>query len=163
MSFLDNLWTIKIIGMLATPFKETAAFKFGIIDENGKYLKKSSELKTQEEKSAFDLLDRFVFSLKKLINKTPGGESRLKSLTAAYFLIKENMGNLSEEVEFLNLDSVTAAQMLFVQSILEDIGGAPVNSTGPAVSTDEPKIDPKKKKYAFVKRGSQIQPAKNIL
>jgi len=166
MSFIDNLWTIKIIGMLVTPFDQTQAFKLGIIDAKGTYLKKSRDLRTQEEKSAFDMMDRMIFSLKKLINMTPGGESKLKSLTAAYFLIKESMDNLNEEASSLDLDSVTEDQMAFVQSILEDMATVgpstpttpdtttmPSNRTGKSVSTDEPVIKSKKNKnYKFVKR-----------
>jgi hypothetical protein len=74
--------------MLVTPFNETDAFKLGIIDENGKVLKKASKLTTHNEKDAYDYLTRFVFNMKRMINKF-GGENRLKSLAAALYLFKE--------------------------------------------------------------------------
>jgi hypothetical protein len=86
---VDNLVAYRILSMLVTPFEETSAFKLGIIDKTGKNLKKASSLKTTEEKDAYSYLHRLVFNMKKIINKLPGGESKLKSLIAALFLVKE--------------------------------------------------------------------------
>ena len=86
---IDNIIAYRILSMLVTPFEETPAYKLGIIDKVGKNLKKASSLSTAEEKDAYSYLHRLVFNMKKIINKLPGGESKLKSLIAALFLVKE--------------------------------------------------------------------------
>jgi len=43
---IDNLLAFRILYMLVTPFEDTAAFKFGIIDKNGVPLKKMKDLTT---------------------------------------------------------------------------------------------------------------------
>ena len=76
----------QLLKRLTTPFDETDAYELGIIDEKGKRIKKPQ---TKEEKDAYDLVDRFVFNIKRLIEKVPGGRTRLGSYAAALLLIKE--------------------------------------------------------------------------
>ena len=86
---VDNIIAYRIISMLVKPFKDTDAFKEGIIDEKGKILKKATKLTTTKEKNAYTFLHRLVFKLKQFVEKVPGGKSRLGSLAAAYYLIRE--------------------------------------------------------------------------
>ena len=74
---------------LTTPFEETKAFEFGIIDENGKVLKKRRTLKTEEEKDAYTMMDTMIFNIKKIMAKIPFGKSKLFSYAASLFLLKE--------------------------------------------------------------------------
>ena len=75
-----NLYFIyKFLRILTTPWKNTDAFKLGIIDEKGGILKKKRSLKTIEEKEAYTMFDRFVWKLKRLMEKIPFGKSRLAS------------------------------------------------------------------------------------
>ena len=88
---IDLLITYRVIKMLVTPFDNTDAYKLGIIDKNGKVLRKAKTLKTPKEKDAYTLLHRFVFNLKRLINFIPGGKSKLGTYAAALgLLLKEN-------------------------------------------------------------------------
>ena len=80
---VDNIIAYRIISMLVKPFKDTDAFKEGIIDEKGKILKKATKLTTTKEKNAYTFLHRLVFKLKQFVEKVPGGKSRLGSLAAA--------------------------------------------------------------------------------
>ena len=86
---VDNLIAFKILKMLVTPFDQTDAYNLGIVDAQGKTIRKSSALTTNAEKDSYNYLTRLVFGLKKIINKLPGGESKLKSLIAALWLVKE--------------------------------------------------------------------------
>ena len=86
---VDNIIAYRIISMLVKPFKDTDAFKEGIIDEKGKILKKATKLTTTKEKNAYTFLHRLVFKLKQFVEKVPGGKTRLGSLAAAYYLIRE--------------------------------------------------------------------------
>lgn len=76
---------------LVKPFKETDAYKLGIIDEKGKVLRKRSTLKTREERESYTVSDTLVFNLKKLLEKVPGGRTRFASFAAALFLLKEDL------------------------------------------------------------------------
>ena len=64
---VDNLIAHRILSMMVTNFEDTPAFKLGIIDKNGKNLKKASSLKTSEERDAYTYLNRLVFNMKKII------------------------------------------------------------------------------------------------
>jgi len=88
---IDLLITYRVIKMLVTPFEKQPAYALGIIDKNGKVLRKAKTLKTGKEKEAYTLLHRFVFNLKRLINIIPGGKSKLGTYAAALgLLLKEN-------------------------------------------------------------------------
>ena len=148
---IDNLVAYRVLSMLVKPFVDTDAFKLGIIDSKGKNLKKASLLNTDAERNAYTYLHRLVFNMKKIINKLPGGESKLKSLVSAYFLIKEyyekNERSISMMEEKFNKlmesDVILAEEQVLVEKFIEEdgvgggaVGGAPANSTGAAVSTD---------------------------
>lgn len=92
----DLVYTIRFLTLLTTPFNETNAFKLGLIDEKGKKLRKP---KTGEEKSAYNMFHRLVFNIKKLIEKVPGGSSKLASYASALFLIKEKADISDETIE----------------------------------------------------------------
>jgi len=87
----DTFVTYRIISTLVTPWKDQAAFEHGIIDEKGKLLRKSNTLKTSDEKNSYTLFHRIIFNLKRLIQKLPGGKSKLASYAAGLFLIKEEV------------------------------------------------------------------------
>jgi|TARA_X000001382_G_scaffold127501_1_gene115482 hypothetical protein len=107
MNKLINAFVIyKFIRLLVTPFDKTDAFKLGIIDDKGNYLKKQKDLETKQEKLASNIFTRLVFNIKKLLAKVPGGSSRLGSFAAALYLIREEAekigadGDLVEEAFF---------------------------------------------------------------
>jgi hypothetical protein len=95
MSLLKSAGNIyfayQFLTKLTTPFEKTEAYKLGIIDKNGKVLKKRSTLKSQEEKDAYTITDTMIFNLKKLLGKVPGGRSRFATFAAALFLLKEDL------------------------------------------------------------------------
>ena len=62
---IDAVIAYRVLKLLVTPFNRTKAFELGIIDEKGKVLKKSKEIKDPKERNAYTLLNRFVFNLKK--------------------------------------------------------------------------------------------------
>lgn len=146
---VDNLIAYRIISMLVTPFIDTDAFKLGIIDAKGHNLRKSSSLKTTEEKEAYTYLHRLVFNMKKILLKLPGGDSKLKNIVAALFLVKEyyetNEKSLSlmEDRYLRVLDKVNngvslVEEEIIVDKFLEEEGAVVANVTGAAVSTDAP-------------------------
>jgi hypothetical protein len=83
---VDTLITYRVIKLLVTPFERQEAFKQGIIDKDGKVLKKNKELKTDNEKKAYTYLHRFVFNLKRILKKVGLG-SKLGSFAVALALL----------------------------------------------------------------------------
>ena len=88
----DLFYAFRFLKLLVTPFEKTKAFEQGIIDKDGKTLKKSKELRTDQEKSAYTVFHRLVFNIKRLLGKIPGGKSVIARYGAALFLIKEHTG-----------------------------------------------------------------------
>ena len=75
--------------MLVTPFEKTQAFKRGIIDADGKVLRKFKTIKGIERKH-YTMLHRFVFNLKRILKKVGLG-SRLGGFAVALaLLVKED-------------------------------------------------------------------------
>ena len=85
----DFLYAIRFLRLLTQKWEKTDAYKQGIVDKSGKFLKKPE---TAEEKSAYTIFHRLVYNIKRLINKLPLGKSTLASYAAALFLIKEHTG-----------------------------------------------------------------------
>lgn len=151
---IDNLIAFRILYMLVTSFDKTDAFKLGIIDADGTPLKKIKDLRKQEEKDAYDMLDRLVFSLKRLLAKIPGGSSKIASLAAAYWLVKESyetqevvtQEQLNSLVHLIESNQIVLKEQSHIQgylSLTED--GAIANSTGAATATNEPVVKLNKK------------------
>lgn len=88
----DLFYAFRFLKLLVTPFEKTPAFELGIIDKDGKVLKKAADRTTPDEKSAYTVFHRLVFNIKKLLAKVPGGKSVLARYGAALFLIKEHTG-----------------------------------------------------------------------
>jgi hypothetical protein len=155
---IDLLITYRVIKLLVTPWEEHEAYKYGIIDKNGKVLKKTSELATSKEKDSYTILHRFVFNLKRLLGLLPGGKTKLASYAAALaLLLKENKNinaieveralykhlvennliayddNLKESVGF---DYLPEGRYIVVDD-LEDLNGSNTASTGDIVYTIE--------------------------
>ena len=96
---IDLLITYRVIKLLVTSWEKQAAFKLGIIDEKGKVLRKSRTLKTRDEKNSYTILHRFIFNLKRMLQKVGLG-SRIASFGVALaLLIRE--GKFNEESKYL--------------------------------------------------------------
>ncbi len=155
---IDLLITYRVIKMLVTPFEKQPAYALGIIDENGKVLKKAKTLKTGKEREAYTLLHRFVFNLKRLINIIPGGKSKLGTYAAALgLLLKEskdiNMVELEKDLykhlsenNLIKLDDDLKESVGFdfleegryiITDQLEDLNGNTTAEVGDIVYTTE--------------------------
>ena len=99
----DLFYAFRFLKLLVTPWEDMEAYKLGVIDENGKVLKKKRN--TPEEKSAYTVFHRLVFNIKRLLNKIPFGKTKLASYASALFLIKENTGMSEESIREI-LDEV---------------------------------------------------------
>ncbi len=94
---IDLFVTYRFIKLLVTPFDKTPAYKLGIIDKNGQRVMEKTvsrgmqptQLKTDEEKSAYTVLHKLVFNIKKIFGKVPGLRTKLGTYAAALFLLKD--------------------------------------------------------------------------
>ena len=110
----DLYYTFRFIKMLTTPWEDTDAFKLGLIDDKG-VRNKSKKIKTTEEIDAYSTFMRLVFNVKRLLNKVPGGGSKLASYAAALFLIKEKY-DMSDK----SIDKIIANSDLDFELLEED-------------------------------------------
>ena len=87
---VDLLIAYRVIKMLVTPFEKQPAFKYGIIDKDGKVLKKYKSITGSQEKRSYTVLHRFVFNLKRILSKV-GIRGKLGSFAvAAALLLRED-------------------------------------------------------------------------
>ena len=87
---IDFLITYRVIKLLSTPFDKQEAFATGVIDKDGKVLKKNKDLKTEKEKNSYTTLHRFIFNLKRILAKVGVSGSIASFGVALALLLKEN-------------------------------------------------------------------------
>ena len=95
---IDALVAYRVLKLLVTPFNKTKAYALGIIDEKGKVLKKSKDIKDPKERNAYTLLIRFVFNLKRMLAKVGIRGPLGSAAAAAIAFFKEEHGE-NPEVE----------------------------------------------------------------
>ena len=89
---IDLFVTYRFLKLLVTPFDKQDAFKFGIIDKDGKVLRKARSLRLGKEKRAYTLLHRLVFNFKRILGKVGLGGRFGTYAAAAVALLKESYG-----------------------------------------------------------------------
>lgn len=102
---IDLFVTYRFIRLLTQPFNETDAYKLGIIDEKG--VRTDKKITDSKEKSAYTILHKLVFNIKKIFQKVPGLRTKVGTYAAALFLLKDTFKEHVEdpevfEKEFLN-------------------------------------------------------------
>src|SRR6056300_1819672 len=84
---IDLFVTYRFVKLLTTPFEQTDAYKMGIIDKDG--YRTDKKLYKQSEQSAYTVLHKLVFNIKRIFAKVPGLRTRLGTYAAALFLLKD--------------------------------------------------------------------------
>ena len=146
---VDTIIAMRILYLLVSPIEGTDAYKFGLIDKDGKTVRKA---KTDDEQNSTSPLHRMIWNLKRLIGLVPGGNTKIGSLTAGFLLMKEAVENDWSESEltenfiekYKNLleSDYDSRNIEYLMDKLDKIiqEDSPVNASGPGVSTDTPKI-----------------------
>jgi hypothetical protein len=136
---VDLFLVFQFIKRLSTPFNEWPAFKLGIIDDKGNQLIKRADFTKRDQKDAFGIFDIMIMKLKRLLEKVPGGSTRIGSYAAALYLIKEyneieTQGEMITEAQleeklthYMNYANKADIDSLFESLVDED---APANSAG---------------------------------
>ena len=129
---IDLFVTYRFLKLLTQPFEKTDAYKLGIIDKKGhRILKKDStkpkvELATSQQQSAYTILHKLVFNIKKLFNKVPGLRTKVGTYAAALFLLKDTFKEHVEDPDFFESELVKYLKennIEFDNSISEEVIG----------------------------------------
>lgn len=164
-SFSDALIAARFLKLLVTPFKDSDAFKLGLIDAHGKQVRNAIGAKEQE---AYSPLHRIVFRLKQVIERVPGEQQHWASLAAAWLLVRESVSEETAEAALLDCDDTFVAEVThlfatyktFGQFVNEEIGNTIANVEG---LKDEPVVRKKKVKARLVRRVTLPVPVKKTL
>ena len=87
---VDLVITYRVVKLLVTPFEKQEAFKYGIIDKDGKVLRKYRTLKATKEKQSYTVLHRFVFNLKRILKRVGLGGKLGTFAVALGLLLRED-------------------------------------------------------------------------
>ena len=94
---IDLFVAYRFLRILTTPWEDQEAYKLGIIDKDGKLLRKRNTLKTEAEKKSFTLLHRLIFNLKRILHKIPLVKSKIGTYATALFLLKQHFAGQVED------------------------------------------------------------------
>jgi len=109
MGIVDVVIAYSFIKDLTIPFNKTKAFEYGIIDKNGKILKKRNELRGSEKLAYPTILTTLAWNIKRLLTKIAIGRSSIASFATAIYLLKEEIGE--EEM------STNEAELAFINFV----------------------------------------------
>ena len=136
----DFIYAYRLLNIIQKPWAEQEAYKYGIIDAEGKNLRKFRDLRTAEEKNSFSYFHRLAFNMKRMLSKVPGFENKIVQTAMAMKMLKEDSTIekpfTDEEIQFIG------------QKLLDE--DTPTNVTGSAVSTNIER--PLQKKQSMVRR-----------
>jgi len=97
----DAVVVLRILKLLTTPIEKSDAYKYGIIDKNGKKIKNPE---SSSEREAYTILNRFIFKLQYALMKSPDrGARRLLSLAAAMAILREHS---EEQIDSYSSDEI---------------------------------------------------------
>ena len=131
---VDLLITYRIMKILVTPFDKQEAFKYGIIDKKGKVLRKWSTIIKPQEKKSYTILHRFIFNLKRILQKAGLGGKLGTFAVALATLIREN----KEFEEHQKLIESTVIKYLKQENLYSEILQEEGDIVGYVPLNDEP-------------------------
>ena len=129
---VDLVITYRVFKLLITPFEKQEAFKYGIIDREGKVLRKYRTLKTTAEKKSYTILHRFVFNLKRILKRVGLGGKLGTFAVALATLLRED----KRYIEHKDLIESAVISYLKDTNQYENI----LNEQGEVLSTEEQPI-----------------------
>ena len=94
---VDLFVAYRFLRILTTAWEDQEAFKHGIIDKDGKLLRKANTLTKSEEKASFTMLHRLVFNLKRILHKIPGVKTKIGTYATALYLLKQGFPTVENE------------------------------------------------------------------
>jgi len=119
---IDLFVTYRFVKLLTTTFEKTDAYKMGIIDKDG--YRTDKILYKQSEQSAYTVLHKLVFNIKRIFNKVPGLRTRMGTYAAALFLLKDTFKEHVEDPEVFEkqlLEYFKENNIEFDNAIVEEV------------------------------------------
>ena len=131
---VDLLITYRIMKLLVTPFNKQEAYKYGIIDDKGKVLRPFRTITATKEKQSYTILHRFVFNLKRILQKAGLGGRLGTFAVALATLIREH----KEFEKHQKLIESTVIKYLKQENLYSEILQEEGDIVGYVPLTDEP-------------------------
>jgi hypothetical protein len=97
-----NAFTVyKFIKMIIVPFNKMDAYRYGIIDKHGKFLRKLDTITDAKERKSVDAFHRLIINIKKIIAKVPDPalKAQLTTLPTAMLLLKDEAEKVGADGE----------------------------------------------------------------
>jgi len=141
---VDMFLTYQFLKRINVPFEKWDAYKLGIIDKNGKVLKKKRDLDNDNEKAAWGYFDILTANLKKILSKFPAGNTLLGSSLASYLMLKEQKSEALLNPVYFETKFVPLYEE-GIASLNAGEGSVPMNHTGDDIDTFDPLITRKTK------------------
>lgn len=128
----DKFYATLILNLLTKPFADQKAFSLGLINADGKTIKKPE---SEEEKAAFTPLYEVTFAVKRLIDSFPGTKNGLKQLAFSLNFIRQQVvpKQFNESVDYnrflkefalvLEHNLVLVEEEIAVEKYLDEEGG----------------------------------------
>lgn len=122
----DSAYALRFLRLLTMPWERTAAFKTGVIDNEGARLKRPE---TREEKNAYTIFHRLVFNIRRMLAKFPLGKTTISRYLSAFWLIKEKTGMSDDDIlkvisevcdADLTMDDIRESPLMFNAWLNED-------------------------------------------
>lgn len=109
-----------VLKRLLTNWKDWKAYKNGIIDEHGKRIRKP---KTAKEREGWDILDRFCWSIKRLVTKYIGDKKFVYLFSAAYLMKEDFSSIVSKNLDKYNkeLENLTATKQKKIYDVINEM------------------------------------------
>ena len=95
---LDAAYAVRFLRLLTMKWTDTKAYKQGIIDKDGKLIKKNLD---SSDRKVWNMFHKLAFNLKRLINKLPFGKATLSSYIAGLWLLKDHTEMDDNELAFV--------------------------------------------------------------
>ena len=120
---VDLFVAYRFLRILTTAWEDQDAFKHGIIDKDGKLLRKANTLTKQEQKQSNTLLHRLVFNLKRILHKIPGVRTKIGTYATALYLLKQHFPEVENEktIELVFKNWLVDNGMCADDELLEDV------------------------------------------
>ena len=143
----DMIYAYRFIRLMQKPFTEWKAHSFGIIDDQGKVIKRP---KTDEEKTAYSAFHASVRSMKRMMSTVPG-MAGMTALASAFSATAQRYGLAESEImEICEAIPELEHALQLSEMVAGDSGGSTTNiatgETTGAVTNKGPAVVGKKKK-----------------
>jgi len=115
-SAFSKLQAFRFATILSKPFEEWDAFKFGLIDEKGNFIKKP---KTKEEKKSLDAFTNLIRKIKKLLIRYIPDNKLFQFMIAAYLLKTESNDDFKNGLYIKIFEEINDTEEKMLYNVLD--------------------------------------------